>query len=91
LSANEKIQQSKLCLADYTGSSYDTLKLSLKCRELFSCIQLKDAGIWSWVTLFFDYYFKEIVDGYHFSAVALGFLFIVLLIEAITTLPNPIN
>ncbi len=42
-----QIQQSKLCMAEYSQNNCDALKLTEKCTQLLNCIQLKEIGLLS--------------------------------------------
>ena len=78
-----KTQQSKLCMAEYSQSACDALKLTTKCADLLNCIQLKDGGIIDIGIHFFRSFANEILEDYHLSAVIFGFLLLLRLIDTV--------
>ena len=46
------LQNSKVCMAEYTAGGCDALGLTPKCSELLNCVQLKESGIVKSVGIF---------------------------------------
>lgn len=78
-----KLQQSKLRMAEYSKNSCDALKLTEKCTTLLGCIQLKDTGIWTYATDYATTFADELAQDYHLPAVAMAFLLLIQLIQSI--------
>lgn len=72
---DQLLQNSKVCMAEYTAGGCDALGLTAKCSELLNCVQLKEGGTLKSIGIFALNLEDELTKDYHFAAVMLAFLF----------------
>ena len=85
VSAMEQVltEQAKVCLAEFSKKSCDSLKLTDDCRRLLHCVQKEDSSIIDRISHYLEVFIGEILHDYEFPSVLAMILLLYQLIQTI--------